>query len=326
MALTPDGASLGELISTPSFPLRAHQTPPAPVDLPPPPPQADPREPSPNSAPRQRNLITPHASHSPIIARGSSPILGPADSRSTPSDPAVIPLHHPVPRPLSQSITPAAVPINHHHSHLSRPSSPSSIHSSTSAIFERDIELPSVSSFSLNPTTQPPHTLSHKSSRLLQLPHGSQTDHTVPAVLVDAAEALAKSGPNGLEIEAPTGMNMTHQSPPVSIGRKVGSTGSHFDSRSPSPASAASRTSPAQSPPILAQLTTSAAGTLSQGGSSQTSPTSGNVPRPAPSKRLSSGQQVPGGWAWGTALAEPEEPVQAAQEVSFSFSVSPQAS
>ncbi|WVF70815.1 hypothetical protein IAT40_005609 [Kwoniella sp. CBS 6097] len=322
----------------------------APVDLPPPPPQADPREPSATLTPRQRGSRTPQRSRSPLSSRDASPVR-PNQARSQSSElGSPPPLQHPVPRSSGLGTPSASVPIHGHH--LSRPSSPSSIHSSGSAIFERDIELPPVASLSLNPN--PPHqahTLNHKASRLSHLSHGSALDHTVPAVLDDAVEALTAGdglsrGFEGLEIEAPAssaGLGMARQSSsslPGMTGRKV-SSGPHAfaHSRSPSPISIASGkssiASPAQSPPILSQLSTqqqvpglpqgtfggqaqglvsgSASGSSSPG---PTSPTAGknndqitgltaSVPRPAMPQRISTGPLLPGGWAFGGAAAAP---------------------
>lgn len=241
------------------------------------------------------------------------------------SSPRLPQLHQPSPRPAGGPISPAsaqsgisgvldpmAVPqsaVAHHR--LSRPSSPSSIHSSTSAIFERDIELPAVASLSLNTATS--HTLSHKSSRLLS--HGSALDHSVPAVLDDAVEALAGGTSKGIgevEIEAPvlsaTGM-VRQQSAPVShihhAGRKVsaGPTGGLTLSRSPSPVSVQSQgsssiTSPLKTPQNLAQI---ASGTISSG-SEGPSPTQ---TRPPMVDRMSTGPLLPGGWGFKDEPAEP---------------------
>ncbi|WWC86115.1 uncharacterized protein L201_000986 [Kwoniella dendrophila CBS 6074] len=333
----------------------------SPVDLPPPPPNADPREPSPTLTPRQRGSRTPQRSRSPLTSRDVSPVRplgtgrlhsGELGSSPPPTGPT---LYHPIPRSTSGTGgagggTPSsAVPVPIHSHHLSsRPSSPSSIHSSGSAIFERDIEFPPVSSLSLNPNPthqQQQHTLNHKSSRLSHLSHGSTLDHTVPAVLDDAVEALTASnnidenglsrGFEGLEIEAPapsitsagTGTGMARQSssslPGMPPSRKVSlgpggvgsssgpiSSGAAIHSRSPSPISVTSGTSsiasPATSPPILGQFNTQQAAGVTGG---QISPTSGEhglsatVPRPAMPQRISTGPQVPGGWAFGGAPA-----------------------
>ncbi|KAK8865787.1 hypothetical protein IAR55_000934 [Kwoniella newhampshirensis] len=312
-------------------PLGAHL---APVDLPPPPPAADPREPPANPT-RRSGTLTPQRPRSPanIASRDTSPIRPTGQLNRSPSSEVLTPpLHHPSPRPAGFSST-SSVPIHNHH--LSRPSSPSSIHSSGSAIFERDIELPPVASLSLNPNPVPSHTLNHKASRLSHLSHGSALDHTVPAVLDDAVEALTAGdglsrGFEGLEIEAPapgaTPVGMARQSssslPSMTGGRKV-SIGpsaaalSHSQSRSPSPISVASRgssvASPAQSPPIHAQLSaqqslqaisTNTMGKFGGSDPAKLSPTT-SVPRPVMAQRTSTGPQLPGGWAFGSGSAAP---------------------
>ncbi|WWC66480.1 uncharacterized protein I206_100382 [Kwoniella pini CBS 10737] len=290
----------------------------SPVDLPPPPPSSDPREPSPTLAPRQRGgSRTPHRPHSPLASRDVSPVrpIGQVRSHSSelgtsPPSANLPPLQHPIPK--SSGTPSSSIPI-HHAPHLSsRPSSPSSIHSSGSAIFERDIEFPPVASLS---TPNQPHTLNHKASRLSHLSHGSTLDHTVPAVLDDAVEALTAStdglsrGFEGLEIEAPAiasnGIGMARQSS-SSLPRKISSSGPHplIHSRSTSPVSVnSSIASPATSPPILGQLHTQQV-TSGLEANNQLSPTSGTrdsglpgtVPRPAMPQRMSTGPQVPGGW------------------------------
>lgn len=62
----------------------------APVDLPPPPPQSDPREPSPHVNTRQR-IATPSRPRSPVGSRGSSPVRPPTQ-RSPSSDPTALSL------------------------------------------------------------------------------------------------------------------------------------------------------------------------------------------------------------------------------------------
>ena len=325
----------------------------APVDLPPPPPASDPREPSPTTVIRGRTSRTPQRARSPGPAnhshsRGSSPTRPPVN-RSISSEHHV-PIVQPIPKPISGAAPSNCLPINplthHSSSHLSRPSSPSSIHSSSSAIFERDIELPAVASLSLNPYPPTPHhTLNHKSSRLSHLSHGSPLDHSVPAVLDDAVEALAGAdthsrGMEGFEIEAPApsgGMGMARQSS-ASLhgvgGRKVSTNPGGvavLNSRSPSPVSLGSKrssvvTSPAQSPPILGQLSTqqaqaqAQAQAMSGSNSGSTSPTSlmgsmSSLPRPAMPARMSTGPLLPGGWAFG---AEP-----AARKVSDEAAMQP---
>jgi hypothetical protein len=187
------------------------------------------------------------------------------------------------------------------------------MNSSTSAIFERDIELPPVASLSLNPNASQSQTLSHKKSHLS---HGSNLDHTVPAVLDDAVEALSAGtsrGLEGLEIEspAPTGsaMGMARQLSNQNqvAGRKSSMTPGGALSRSPSPmsipigtASSRSPVSPTRSPPILGQISTGnpVGGTISPLDKSPSSSfvETGNVPRPAMPGRMSTGPQVPGAW------------------------------
>ena len=190
----------------------------------------------------------------------------------------------------------------------SRPVSPAgSMHSSTSAIFERDIEHPAVSSLGINPNTAQAQTLNHKSSRLSHLSHGSTLDHTVPAVLDDAVEALAGTsrGFKGLEIEspAPTSSAMGRQASAQASARKLstGPTGGHL-SRSPSPASISSGNL-AVSPPILGAISTGnpIGGTISPLDKSPTASfvETGNVPRPAMPGRMSTGPQLPGAWSFG---------------------------
>ncbi|ORY20674.1 hypothetical protein BCR39DRAFT_555005 [Naematelia encephala] len=248
----------------------------APVDLPPPPPEADPREPSPSV---RRGTRTPQKARSPAHSRSASPTR-PLLPHPTSSDATSPTLHQPMP-------TASPVPIHFPH-HLSRPSSPASIHSSSSAIFERDIELPAVASLSLN--TTPQQGLNHKSSRL-HMTHGSALDHTVPAVLDDAVEALANSK-DDLEIEAPA-VGMARQS------SAIGSRKALSHSRSPSPISSRV-SSPAQSPPILGQLTTQlATQAATQHATQAASPT-----RPAAPNRLSTGPHLPGAWSWQDAPIE----------------------
>lgn len=180
-----------------------------------------------------------------------------------------------------------------------------------------------MASLSLNPNpSHQSHPLSHRPSRLLHLPHGSNLDYTVPAVLDDAVEALTlgdatSRGFEGLEIEAPapsgTGMARQSSSGLPSSGRKVtAGTPAVFSSpsRSSSPISidslTSSMTSPTQSPPILSQLAPppSLTGLAAQNGvpASPTSPTvsktqtAASVPRPNAPRRISTGPQLPGGW------------------------------
>lgn len=190
------------------------------------------------------------------------------------------------------------------------------MNSSTSAIFERDIELPPVASLSLNPDASQSQKLHHKKSHLS---HGSNLDHTVPAVLDDAVEALSAGtsrGLEGLEIEspAPTGsaMGMARQSSSQAAGRKssMNPGGAGALSRSPSPmpipvgtGSSRSPVSPSRSPPILGQISTGnpVGGTISPLDKSPTSSfiETGNVPRPSMPGRMSTGPQVPGAWMFG---------------------------
>ncbi|RXK36206.1 hypothetical protein M231_06550 [Tremella mesenterica] len=291
----------------------------APVDLPPPRPESDPREPD---TPR-RGTRTPHKTHSPRPSRTGSPSRSPIQTlplsgmqRSPSSDGP--PLLQPIPKHLSSPSAPGGSPVPIHPPyphHLSRPSSPASIHSSTSAIFERDIEPAPVASLSINPNPATAHTLHHKPSRL----HGSAMDQAVPAALLDAVEALRDNTPEArekVEIEAPSlnsGLGMARQSSSslqnISTGRRVstspvvvaGQTAGFgtIHSRSPSPTGAASRgsslvASPWQSPPILGQLQTQQLSMVSA--SPSTSPTNG-VARPSMPGRVSTGPQVPGGWS-----------------------------
>ena len=223
--------------------------------------------------------------------RGPSPARAP-HQRSPSSGPNSPSLVQPIPRTLSpsNSALPSPPSLYHPHPHLSRPSSPSSFLSPSSAIFERDTEV-------RNPNQT--HTLNHKTSRLS---HGSALDHTVPAVLDDAFEALAESssrrGFEGLEIVAPT--SVIHFASSRKASTRPGSMA--HDSRSPSPASPTSA-SPAQSPPILAQLQPQPfgqlpSGTVAGGMSPGTGPgIRGNVPKPA--NRIITSPQLPGGWAFG---------------------------
>jgi hypothetical protein len=346
MTLVPPGAQLGEfrdlhplqlsvfrpsLYSTLIYPLsfRRALLMTASVDLPPPPPSADPREPSP-AVHRGRGASTPRKVHSPQPSRGTSPVR-PTAHRAPSSDAAARdhmsppkasspPLLAPTPRSLRAGSV--GVPIPHS---LSRPVSPSaSIVSSSSAIFERDIELPPVASLTLNPNSTQSHTLSHKSSRLSHLSHGSNLDHTVPAVLDDAVEALSAGtsrGLEGLEIEspAPTGSAMARQ---PSAQAHIGASGRKSSmspaggplSRSPSPMSIpGSRSpvvSPTRSPPILGQISTSnpVGGTISPIDNSPSSIfDTGNVPRPSLPGRMSTGPQVPGAWSFSTGNNEDKE-------------------
>ncbi|TXT09133.1 hypothetical protein VHUM_02607 [Vanrija humicola] len=271
----------------------------APVDLPPPPPSADPREPEANVS-RGRNARTPQRHRSPLSSRASSPIRTSVVADLSSSPPLL------APKPRTAASGGHAFP-HHGHPHLSRPSSPASIHSSGSAIFERDIELPAVASLSLN--TSGSGTLTHKSSRIFHHPpHGSTLEQTVPAVLDDAGGGLS-----GLEIEAPAaassvGMARTSsaQLSPVLRSRVISlppslSAGGKSPSRSPSPDRLGSS-------PQLASPSASAITSGSASGSppplNRASPPVATAPpvaikhRPEPLRRLSSGPQLPGGWAF----------------------------
>lgn len=290
---------------------------PAPVDLPPPPPAADPREPESGS---RRVSRTPQRAKSPYSSRASSPTRPTrADSNSPP------PLLAPKPRAASgQGGTPNQKnhhtahahhgPGHHHPVHLSRPSSPSSIHSSGSAIFERDIEMPAAQSLS---------TLSHKGSRVFHHPHGSTLEHTVPAVLDDAVEALTASSPaqglSGLEIEAPASTTTMAHSNSASLSPGLRSRVASMPlgnraSRSPSPESLPH--SPQHAPPLSLSAISQMPRNVTMTSPTNLSPTSSVLPavdlsgdmpdssgglpkhRPAPLRHLSSGPQLPGGWAF----------------------------
>ncbi|BEI92940.1 uncharacterized protein CcaverHIS019_0505680 [Cutaneotrichosporon cavernicola] len=263
----------------------------APVDLPPPPPAADPREPEGT----RRVSRTPGRAKSPYSSRANSPTRPRAESGSPP------PLLAPKPRNASGQGS-----ISKHGSvHLSRPSSPSSIHSSGSAIFERDIEMPAAQSLS---------TLGHKGSRVFHHPHGSTLEHTVPAVLDDAVEALTASGPDSigeLEIEAPASTTGAARSGSASLSPALRSRVASMPlsaSRSPSPESSPH---PPHAPPL--SLIAAALAPHIQSKSPTTSPTAvdtlQSMPdsptqmyhgkhRPAPLRHLSTGPQLPGGWAF----------------------------
>lgn len=283
-------------------------------DLPPPPPGADPREPENQNL--SRFSRTPQRARSPFSSRASSP------TRTDSTSPPPPPLLAPKPRTASASGAGIRQSVHHHHpiashgAHLSsRPSSPSSIHSSGSAIFERDIELPAVASLTLN-TSNP--TLNHKSSRIFQ-PHGSNLEQTVPAVLDDAVEALtAPQAIDGLEIEAPSSSSTTAmaRSPSAQLSPALRARVTSVPagaSRSPSPETPGS---PVTSPLTLA--TTAAAmvhaandkaatspispvhpvGVETLLGSTNSSPTA-TKQRPPPLRQISNGPQLPGGWAFG---------------------------
>lgn len=317
------------LLPLPSLPLPMRLlTPLARVDLPPPPPAADPREPESGS---RRVSRTPQRAKSPYSSRASSPTRPTrADSNSPP------PLLAPKPRAAtgqslgvqghkSHHLPHTHVGHGHHHPvHLSRPSSPSSIHSSGSAIFERDIEMPAAQSLS---------TLSHKGSRVFHHPHGSNLEHTVPAALDDAVEALTASSParglSDLEIEAPASTTAvarsTSTTSPALRSRVVSMPLGGRASRSPSPESlphspnaptlslatlsshfpgwnATNSTSPT-SPTANSPVSTVLPASVDLSREMPDSPTNAQYPglgkhRPAPLRHLSSGPQLPGGWSF----------------------------
>lgn len=321
---------------------------PAPVDLPPPPPGADPREPEPSIRRTSRTPQRGAGARSPLSSRASSPCR-PQRGDSTSPPPLVAPtarsasatlgVHspHAPASPLKNSSSSHALGHGyphalHHphagHAHLSRPGSPASIHSSGSAIFERDIELPLGS-----------QTLSSKASRIFH-PHGSQLEQSVPAVLDDAVEALTNApgeiNLNAFEIEAPSVSShmLGSRSPSAQLSPQTRSRVMSMErpraSRSPSP----DRNNPLlNSPPILAALSTqlqnvgggtSIAGSVpTLSNSSVASPdqplspispiepieslsnsTSPTKHRPAPLRKMSSGPQLPGGWAFTDEDAE----------------------
>lgn len=292
---------------------------------------------------------TPQRARSPLSSRASSPTRAAADNAASP------PLLSPKPRSASGSLpnkgaspphrlfqhsvsatggsagahhNPIASHGHHGHAalgaHLSRPSSPSSIHSSSSAIFERDIEQPPAS-ISLNSST----TLSHKSSRIFH-PHGSNLEHTVPAVLDDAVEALTASAPaeglSGLEIEAPAsssgGGRCTSATMSPGLRSRVASMQPRTRtsaSRSPSPETMLSGS---PSSPTSAPLSLSALSSHVSSPGSTLPPTSYEAMRDEPSsptrrRAASQGQQVPGGWTHA------EEDTAAARDGSTSGNATP---
>lgn len=320
---------------------------PAPVDLPPPPPGADPREPEPSFRRTSRTPQRGAGARSPLSSRASSPCR-PQRGDSTSPPPLVAPTARSASAGTTLSVHAPASPLKnsssshalghgyphalHHphagHPHLSRPGSPASIHSSGSAIFERDIELPLGS-----------QTLSSKASRIFH-PHGSQLEQSVPAVLDDAVEALTNApgeiNLNAFEIEAPSVSShmLGSRSPSAQLSPQTRSRVMSMErpraSRSPSP----ERNNPLlNSPPILAALSTqlqnvgggtSIAGSVpTLSNSSVASPdqplspispiepieslsnsTSPTKHRPAPLRKMSSGPQLPGGWAFTDEDAE----------------------
>ncbi|KAE9394477.1 hypothetical protein BT96DRAFT_186780 [Gymnopus androsaceus JB14] len=166
----------------------------------------------------------------------SSSALSPASARSPPTSAGGnrsnrVSQHYPL-----GSMSPGSIP-----------SSPTSVHSSSSAIFERDIEpLPTSPSNLLSPQSHPVHT--HHSSSHPPNPHHIARGHTtesleqsVPSVLDSAAEILAhmQNGPGGgdnLIVESPVaprgrGGSRDGRSSGWASPRSVGS----YRSRSPSP-------------------------------------------------------------------------------------------
>ncbi|GJE91328.1 hypothetical protein PsYK624_074770 [Phanerochaete sordida] len=119
------------------------------------------------------------------------------------------------------------------------PSSPTSVHSSSSAIFERDIE-PITPSTPLTSHTTDPH----------RMPRGKlteQLDQSVPSVLDSAAEILTadvddSQSMDSIAVVAPIPFDHL---PPISLGARSGFTSpiSQMSSRSPSPNGMANRKS-----------------------------------------------------------------------------------
>jgi len=110
------------------------------------------------------------------------------------------------------------------------PSSPTSVHSSSSAIFERDIE-------PINPS---PHSLSHDPHHIARARHTEQLDQSVPSVLDSAAEILTSSisGEDSLD-------SISILAPVAFEGPRSGFTSptSRLSSRSPSPTATSNRRS-----------------------------------------------------------------------------------
>lgn len=242
--------------------------------LSPPSPADDPREPTPTAARPTRGSRTPNRHISPVSSRATSPIPG-LPSHRLHSQPS---LPHLPPSPSNIASFNAALAASG--THLSRPSSPNSIHSSSSAIFERDIEALPIPSLSL----------SHKPSRLSHPSHGSALDHTVPAVLDDAVEALTSTSNepfqlDDVEIEAPA----ASATPAVGRQTSAGRPPPGSLNQSPSSGSPTHDAFGAVSPPITSQL----------GGSSTTgtqSPTDLLPARPKMAPRISTGPMLPGGF------------------------------
>ncbi|KAI0034896.1 hypothetical protein K488DRAFT_83503 [Vararia minispora EC-137] len=118
----------------------------------------------------------------------------------------------------------------------SMPSSPTSVHSSSSAIFERDIE--PIAPSPPNPSHPPnPH----------RIPRGKATEqleYSVPSVL-DSAAAVLVSPDDSIAVVAPA-----HTSPEFTATSRSGlaSPSSRLSSRSPSPTAARSLSMPSPSP------------------------------------------------------------------------------
>ncbi|KAJ4465430.1 hypothetical protein C8R41DRAFT_926558 [Lentinula lateritia] len=143
------------------------------------------------------------------------------------------------------------------------PSSPTSVHSSSSAIFERDIEAPTTTTTSTTNATRPnPHHIARG--------HTTETlDQNVPSVLDSAAEILAAGkGDNVLVIESVTTSGSGWASPrsmgsrspsPSPLGQGsllLGVSGAGAVSTSPPrPTIATSLSSPSKSPPTTIAAT-----------------------------------------------------------------------
>jgi hypothetical protein len=165
------------------------------------------------------------------------------------------------------------------------------------------------------PAAQSLSTLSHKGSRVFHHPHGSTLEHTVPAVLDDAVEALTASGPDsisGLEIEAPASTTGAARSGSASLSPALRSRVASMPfnaSRSPSPDSnphsphapplslVAAALAP-HSHPKSPTATSPTAVDISQGMPDSPTQLYHGKHRPAPLRHLSSGPQLPGGWAF----------------------------
>ncbi|KAI0321120.1 hypothetical protein OF83DRAFT_1274794 [Amylostereum chailletii] len=198
------------------------------------------------------------------------------------------------PQPLSHrlgSLSPASMP-----------SSPTSVHSSSSAIFERDIEPISLPS---SQTSHPPNP--HR------IPRGKATeqlDHAVPSVLDSAAAVLASSD-DSISVVAPA-----LPSPELTSSRSgVASPVSRMSSRSPSPAPGRMRALPSPSPSLV-QTQPSAASTATNEsgprlpGAYIPTPISTSPP-PEPSSPLQSISPNTSG------LSHPPSPHAAAKRLSF---------